>query len=73
MRNQRWYIEKIVQLFYPRRCPVCDDAVPMKEGLACEACRKKRSFGRKKRYCVRTVLIADMNLITVLLCMTIKV
>ncbi|MBQ7943575.1 MAG: ComF family protein [Lachnospiraceae bacterium] len=49
MRNQRWYIEKIVQLFYPRRCPVCDDAVPMKEGLACEACRKKIRYIREPK------------------------
>ncbi len=41
MRNQRWYIEKLIQLFYPRRCPVCDDVVPVKDELVCSACRKK--------------------------------
>ncbi|MBE5876174.1 MAG: ComF family protein [Lachnospiraceae bacterium] len=41
MRNQRRYIEKLIQLFYPRRCPVCDDAVPVKDELVCSTCRKK--------------------------------
>lgn len=44
MRNQRWYIEGIIQLFFPRRCPICDDIIPMKEGLACEACCKKIKY-----------------------------
>lgn len=44
MRNQRWNIERVVQLFFPRRCPVCDDVVPMKEELVCDECRKQISY-----------------------------
>lgn len=44
MRNERRNIEWILQLFFPRRCPVCDDVVPMKEGLICDACRKKIQY-----------------------------
>ena len=41
MRNIRKCIEWIVDLLFPRRCPVCDDIVPMQEGLICMTCRSK--------------------------------
>lgn len=34
-------IEKIVNLVYPRRCPVCDDLVPMGQELICRECKEK--------------------------------
>jgi ComF family protein len=30
---------KIIDLIYPRRCPVCDDVIPVGEGLICNDCR----------------------------------
>ncbi len=33
--------EKLLSLFFPPRCPVCDEAVPLKKGLICPECRKK--------------------------------
>lgn len=32
---------KLLSLFFPPRCPVCDDAVSLKKGLICPACYKK--------------------------------
>ena len=49
MRNQVRYIEKIIQLFFPRRCPVCDDVVPMKEHLVCAECRKRIKYIREPK------------------------
>lgn len=34
-------LTKIVDLLFPRRCPVCDGIVPMGEGKVCSGCRRK--------------------------------
>ena len=34
-------LTKIIDLLFPRRCPVCDGIVPVKEGNACQSCRRK--------------------------------
>ena len=39
MRNVRDCIEWMKDLLFPRRCPVCDDIVPIHEGLVCMACK----------------------------------
>lgn len=44
MRNSSRYLESVVNLIYPRRCPVCDDIVPMGQGLICEACHGKIKY-----------------------------
>lgn len=44
MRNDR-----IINLFYPRRCPVCDEPVPGGEGLACRKCRRKIQYVTEPR------------------------
>ena len=44
MRNSSGYIEKIINFVYPRRCPVCDDIVPVGQGLVCEACCKNIKY-----------------------------
>lgn len=49
MRNCSRYIEKIVNLVYPRRCPVCDDIVPMGQGLACNECYRKIKYIKEPR------------------------
>ena len=41
-----------VELLFPRRCPVCDEPVPLKEGLCCKACRGKLQKIRDP-YCLR--------------------
>ena len=30
---------KLLNLLYPRRCPVCDDIVIPKGGLVCDSCK----------------------------------
>ena len=30
--------QRVKELLFPRRCPVCDEAVPWKEGLICREC-----------------------------------
>lgn len=32
------HLERILNLFFPRRCPVCDDVVKSSEGLVCRRC-----------------------------------
>lgn len=49
MRDRSGYIEKIVNLVYPRRCPVCDDVVPMEQGLICTECQKKIKYIKPPR------------------------
>ena len=49
MRNSNRYIEKIINLVYPRRCPVCDDVVPMGQRLICEECRRKIEYIKEPR------------------------
>ncbi|MDE6620412.1 MAG: ComF family protein [Lachnospiraceae bacterium] len=34
----------LVNMVFPRRCPVCDDIVPMGEGLICTRCRTKLQY-----------------------------
>lgn len=41
MRNVRNCIEWIKDLLFPRRCPVCDDIVPVTDGLVCKGCIEK--------------------------------
>lgn len=41
-----------VELLFPRRCPVCDEPVPLKEGLCCKVCRTKLQKIRDP-YCLR--------------------
>ena len=36
--------EVILSLFFPRRCPVCQEIVTPKGGLICPGCRKKVTF-----------------------------
>lgn len=49
MRNCGRYIEKIINLVYPRRCPVCDDIVQMGQGLVCEECHRKIKYIKEPR------------------------
>lgn len=44
MRNSSGYIEKIVNLVYPRHCPVCDDIVPIGDDLVCNECKSKIKY-----------------------------
>lgn len=47
MRNyeRRWNIkEALLNLAFPRRCPVCDDIVPIGEGEVCTSCRIKPQY-----------------------------
>lgn len=41
--------EKLVDMLFPRRCPVCDEIVPAGEGLICSACREKPQYIREPR------------------------
>lgn len=36
--------DALVNMVFPRRCPVCDDVVPMGEGLICRQCREKPQY-----------------------------
>ncbi len=37
-------MEGIINLFFPRRCPVCDDIVKVSEGLICRGCAPKIKY-----------------------------
>lgn len=41
--------DTLLNLAFPRRCPVCDDIVPMAEGLVCRSCRTKPQYIREPR------------------------
>lgn len=41
--------ETLVSMVFPRRCPVCDDPVPIGEGLICSQCRTKPQYIREPR------------------------
>lgn len=41
--------EILFNMVFPRHCPVCDEIVPMGEGLICKACRKKPQYIREPR------------------------
>lgn len=36
--------DKILDILYPRRCPVCDGIVPPEDGLICRTCAKKLPY-----------------------------
>lgn len=44
MRDISRYLERAVNLVYPRRCPVCDDLVPIEDGLICKPCILKIKY-----------------------------
>ena len=41
--------EALVNMVFPRRCPVCDEIVPMGDGLICSRCRTKPQYIREPR------------------------
>lgn len=41
--------EALVNMVFPRRCPVCDEIVPMGDGLICSRCRAKPQYIREPR------------------------
>ncbi|MDE5699656.1 MAG: ComF family protein [Lachnospiraceae bacterium] len=41
--------DALVNMVFPRRCPVCDEIVPMGEGLICSQCRTKPQYIREPR------------------------
>ena len=53
MRNNGNYAGRIIELVYPRRCPVCDEPVPVTDNLICEECRSKLRYieGARCRKC----------------------
>lgn len=36
--------DKVVNMVFPRRCPVCDDLIPVGEGLCCRQCTAKPQY-----------------------------
>lgn len=53
MRNDGNYADRIINLVYPRRCPVCDEPVSAADNLICEECRPKLRYieGARCRKC----------------------
>lgn len=46
-RREEWGIQlwrEILDIIYPRRCPVCDKIVLPEEGLVCQGCRRKLPY-----------------------------
>jgi ComF family protein len=41
--------DKLINLIYPLRCPVCDDIVPIGEGLICSDCKMKPRYIKEPR------------------------
>lgn len=41
--------DALVNMIFPRRCPVCDGIVPLGEGLICDQCRTKPQYIREPR------------------------
>ena len=41
--------DALVSMVFPRRCPVCDEPVPIGEGLICSQCRTKPQYIREPR------------------------
>lgn len=39
----------LADMAFPRRCPVCDEIVPMGDGLICRTCRAKPQYIREPR------------------------
>lgn len=54
-------IKKAENLIFPRRCPVCDDVVPVGEGLVCYDCIPKIKYinGNRCRKCSKQLLDKD--------------
>lgn len=40
----RDYARKLINLLFPPRCPVCDDIIPLGEGLICHGCIPKLQY-----------------------------
>ena len=55
--------EEILSLFFPRRCPVCQDIVTPRGKKICPVCRKKVSFVEEPtcRRCGKEVPYSDME------------
>lgn len=50
MRNDRNGIcSTIKELLFPRRCPICDDIVPIGEGKICFECKKRIKYIKEPR------------------------
>ena len=49
---KRTFPEILTDIFYPRRCPVCDRAVRPFGGLICETCKSKFIYV-KQPYCLK--------------------
>ncbi|MDE6942820.1 MAG: double zinc ribbon domain-containing protein [Lachnospiraceae bacterium] len=49
---KRTFLEILTDIFYPRRCPVCDKAVRPFGGLICETCKAKFIYV-KQPYCLK--------------------
>lgn len=45
--NGRGIGDRVKDLIFPRRCPVCDDVVPVGEGLICRTCTSKIQYIRQ--------------------------
>ncbi len=41
--------DALVNMVFPRRCPVCDEIVPAGDGLVCRPCRTKPQYIREPR------------------------
>ncbi|MDE7417237.1 MAG: ComF family protein [Lachnospiraceae bacterium] len=41
--------DALLNMVFPRRCPVCDEVVPMGDGLICSQCRTKPQYIREPR------------------------
>jgi len=53
MRNDNQYGERLLNLLYPRRCPLCDEPVPVTDELICHTCERKMRYieGARCRKC----------------------
>lgn len=53
MRNDTKYAGGLIDLLYPRRCPVCDEPVPLEDSLICASCAGKIRYieGARCRKC----------------------
>lgn len=54
-------VKKAQDIVFPRRCPVCDDIVPVGEGLVCDGCRTKIRYISvpRCRKCSKQILNPD--------------
>lgn len=57
MRNDGKY-ERLLDLLYPRRCPLCDEPVPVSDELICSACARKMRYieGARCRKCGKKLI-----------------